>query len=127
MVGPASPPAFWAMPVLVALPLWAYIYQGTLSPPPAGEGSETRGAELFSEVGCSGCHGAGGGGSGSFPGFTDGRIFETFPAWPTHFEWVRLGSAGWLDERTAALELDELRIKAKPKQAIPALQPRAAE
>jgi anthraniloyl-CoA monooxygenase len=30
-------------------------------------------------------------------------------------------------ERTAALELDELRIKAKPKPAIPALQAKAAE
>lgn len=92
---------FWAMPVLAALPLWAYIYQGTLSPPPAGEGPETLGAELFSQLGCSGCHGAGGAGSGSFPGFTNGRIFETFPDWPTHFEWVRLGSAGWLHQRGA--------------------------
>ena len=27
---------FWAMPVLLALPLWAYLYQGTLEPPPTG-------------------------------------------------------------------------------------------
>jgi hypothetical protein len=91
----------WVMPVLAALPLWAYIYQGTLSPPPAREGLETLGAELYSQVGCAGCHGAQGGGTGSFPGFTNGRIFETFPDWPTHFKWVRLGSNGWLDERGA--------------------------
>ncbi|MFP5320633.1 MAG: c-type cytochrome [Acidimicrobiia bacterium] len=89
---------FWAMPVLAALPLWAYIYQGTLSPPPAGEGPELLGAELYASSGCAGCHGAGGGG-GVGPGFTGGAIYETFPDWITHFEWVRLGSAGWLDER----------------------------
>jgi mono/diheme cytochrome c family protein len=92
---------FWAMPVLVALPLWAYIYQGTLSPQPTAQGPEALGAELYSQTGCAGCHGAGGAGSGSFPGFTNGRIFETFPNWTTHYEWVRLGSTGWLDEHGA--------------------------
>src|SRR3546814_19422185 len=48
---------FWAMPVLAALPLWAYVYTGTLSPPPAGEGPEVLGAELFAGSGCVGCHG----------------------------------------------------------------------
>ncbi|MDP1805459.1 MAG: hypothetical protein Q8K72_09865, partial [Acidimicrobiales bacterium] len=28
---------FWAMPVLAALPLWAYVYQATLEPAPTGE------------------------------------------------------------------------------------------
>lgn len=89
---------FWAMPVLAALPLWAYVYTGTLSPPPAGEGPEVLGEELFAGNGCAGCHGAGGGG-GVGPAFTGGAIYETFPDFVTHFEWVRLGSAGWLEER----------------------------
>jgi len=89
---------FWAMPVLAALPLWAYIYQGTLSPPPAGEGPEVLGEELYASSGCAGCHGAGGGG-GVGPAFTGGAIYETFPDFQTHFEWVRLGSAGWQAER----------------------------
>ena len=89
---------FWAMPVLAALPLWAYVYTGTLSPPPAGEGAEVLGEELFAGSGCAGCHGAGGGG-GVGPAFTGGSIYETFPDFVTHFEWVRLGSAGWLEER----------------------------
>lgn len=89
---------FWAMPVLAALPLWAYVYTGTLSPPPAGEGPEVLGEELFAGSGCGGCHGAGGGG-GVGPAFTGGSIYETFPDFVTHFEWVRLGSAGWQAER----------------------------
>lgn len=89
---------FWAMPVLAALPLWAYVYTGTLSPPPAGEGPEVLGEELYAGSGCGGCHGAGGGG-GVGPAFTGGSIYETFPDFVTHFEWVRLGSAGWLEER----------------------------
>jgi mono/diheme cytochrome c family protein len=89
---------FWAMPVLAALPLWAYVYTGTLSPPPAGEGPAVLGEELYAGNGCGGCHGAGGGG-GVGPAFTGGSIYETFPSFVTHFEWVRLGSAGWLEER----------------------------
>ena len=89
---------FWALPVLAALPLWAYVYTGTLSPPPAGEGAEVLGEELYAGSGCGGCHGAGGGG-GVGPAFTGGSIYETFPSFVTHFEWVRLGSAGWQEER----------------------------
>jgi len=89
---------FWAMPVLAALPLWAYVYQGTLSPPPAGEGPELLGEQLYAGAGCAGCHGAGGGG-GVGPAFTGGSIYETFPDFTTQFEWVRLGSAGWQAER----------------------------
>lgn len=89
---------FWALPVLAFLPLWAYVYTGTLSPPPAGEGPEVLGEELYAGSGCGGCHGAGGGG-GVGPGFTGGAIYETFPDFVTHFEWIRLGSAGWQEER----------------------------
>jgi mono/diheme cytochrome c family protein len=89
------------VPVLAFLPLWAYVYTGTLSPPPAGEGPEVLGEELYAGSGCGGCHGAGGGG-GVGPAFTGGSIYETFPDFVTHFEWVRLGSAGWQEERGGA-------------------------
>lgn len=87
----------WAMPVLAALPIWAYVYVGTLSPPPQGEGPAALGEELYGSQ-CAGCHGAGGGG-GTGPAFTGGDIFETWPAFDEHFQWVRLGSDGWIDER----------------------------
>lgn len=100
---------YWAMPVLAALPLWAYVYQGTLSPPPVGEGPEVIGEELYASNGCAGCHGAGGGG-GVGPAFTGGAIYETFPSFTEHFEWVRLGSTGWQAERGATYGANELPV-----------------
>ena len=88
---------FWAMPVLAAIPVWAYVYAGTLSPPPAGDGPELLGEQVYASSGCGGCHGAGGGG-GVGPAFTGGSIYETFPSFETHMQWVRLGSAGWQAE-----------------------------
>ena len=88
---------FWAMPVLAIIPVWAYVYVGTLSPPPQGEGPEVLGEEAYAGSGCGGCHGAGGGG-GVGPAFTGGAIYETFPDFETHFRWVRLGSDGWSSE-----------------------------
>lgn len=88
---------FWAMPVLVALPVWAYVYAGTLDPPPAGEGPVVLGEEAYAGNGCGGCHGATGGG-GVGPAFTGGAIYETFPTFEQHFQWVRLGSTGWQEE-----------------------------
>ncbi len=89
---------FWAMPVLIALPLWAYVFQRTLEPPPKGEGGPAAlGAELFASNGCAGCHGATGGG-GVGPAFTGGAIYQTWPSFVDHFHWVRLGSAGWTQQ-----------------------------
>ncbi len=88
---------FWAMPVLAALPVWAYVFAGTLEPPPEGEGPLTLGAEEYAVAGCAGCHGGGGGG-GVGPAFTGGAIYETWPSFVDHFEWVRLGSQGWAEE-----------------------------
>lgn len=83
---------FWAMPVLAGLPLWAYVYQATLEPPPAGESNPlVLGAAVFS--GCASCHGATGGGIGSAPAL-DG-VLETWPDYRDHMMWVRLGDAGW--------------------------------
>lgn len=88
---------FWAMSVLAILPVWAYVYAGTLSPPPVGEGPVVLGEEAYAASGCAGCHGASGGG-GVGPGFTGGAIYETFPTFEEHFRWVRLGSTGWQSE-----------------------------
>ncbi len=85
---------YWALPVLAALPLWAYVFQGTLEPPPAGESDPlVLGEELFS-ANCASCHGGQGGG-GVGPSFNDGAVIETWPDFNDHIEWVHLGSAGW--------------------------------
>lgn len=82
---------YWAMPVLAGLPLWAYVYQGTLSPPPAGaEGAMAVGEELYTA--CSACHGGDGGGV-SAPALD--QLVEVFPDGRDQMAWVALGSTGW--------------------------------
>jgi mono/diheme cytochrome c family protein len=92
---------YWAMPVLAALPLWAYVFQGTLEPPPAAESDPlVLGAELFSSS-CASCHGGQGGG-GVGPQLSDGAVLETWPDFKDHIEWVTLGSAGWPEDTYGA-------------------------
>ncbi|MGQ0433605.1 MAG: c-type cytochrome [Microthrixaceae bacterium] len=82
---------FWAMPVLAGLPLWAYVYQATLEPPPAAEaGPLAQGEVIYG--GCASCHGATGGG-GVGPALD--AVLEVFPDYRDHMMWVRLGDAGW--------------------------------
>jgi mono/diheme cytochrome c family protein len=81
----------WALPVLLGLPLWAYVYQATLEPPPAGEESAfALGEVLYAK--CAACHGANGGG-GVGPAFSG--VLETWPDYRDHLAWVRLGDSGW--------------------------------
>jgi mono/diheme cytochrome c family protein len=82
---------FWAMPVLAGLPLWAYVYQATLEPPPAAEaGPLALGEAVYG--GCASCHGADGGG-GVGPALT--TVLETWPDYRDHLMWVKLGDEGW--------------------------------
>jgi mono/diheme cytochrome c family protein len=81
----------WALPVLLGLPLWAYVYQATLEPPPAGEETPFAVGEVLYAK-CAACHGANGGG-GAGPAFASVR--ETWTDYRDHMAWVRLGSSGW--------------------------------
>lgn len=83
----------WAVPAIVALPVWAFLYAFTLEPPTQGlSAALTEGQHLYSQ--CSGCHGATGGG-GVGPAFADGAVIETFSNFEDHVEWVHLGTQGW--------------------------------
>ena len=89
----------WALPVLVALPLWAYIYASTIDL--GGQEAEasdplTVGEQVYAEN-CASCHGGGGEG-GSGPLLTDGAVLETFSDPATQVQWVALGSDGWRQE-----------------------------
>jgi len=87
---------FWAMPVVVALPLWAYVYQATLEPAPNKELTPVdEGARIYASAGCVSCHLAGGTGSASVPALTD--VLEVWPDFRDHMLWVRLGNRGWYD------------------------------
>lgn len=86
----------WAMPVLLFLPIWAFMYVGTLEDPPRVEPVLALGGEVY-ESNCASCHGAGGGGA-SGPAFTDGAVIGTFPDWADHIEWVVKGTEGYQAE-----------------------------
>ncbi len=84
----------WALPVLVALPIWGYAYAGTLEPPTEeASGALDVGADVYGA--CASCHGAGGEGV-SAPALD--TVGEVFPDAVTHAQWVSLGTAGWQAE-----------------------------
>lgn len=72
---------FWVMPVLLFLPLWGFLYVGTLEAPDRGEtGLLGEGHEVYAEVAaCSSCHGASGEGLSSGPQLNGGELMLTFP------------------------------------------------
>jgi len=84
---------FWIAPVLLALPVWAMMYVGTLERVPQGlTGLLGEGEHLYVEAGCSGCHGAEGGG-GIGPGMSDGEVHLTFTSIEDQVVWIAKGSS----------------------------------
>ncbi len=84
---------FWIAPVLLALPVWALFYVGTLERVPQGlTGLLGEGEELYIEAGCSGCHGAEGGG-GIGPALAGGEVHITFTSIEDQMAWIARGSA----------------------------------
>jgi mono/diheme cytochrome c family protein len=85
----------WALPVLLSLPVWAWIYASTLEPPSLGESDPLAVGEGIYTSNCATCHGASGGG-GVGPALSGGAVLEAFPDPADHIEWVELGSEGFL-------------------------------
>lgn len=84
----------WAMPVVAILPLWAFLYAGTMTKPPSKTLTLVEaGAEVYGAAGCAGCHGAGGGG-GVGPALAKGAVIATYPNPVDQVRWIILGSAG---------------------------------
>jgi mono/diheme cytochrome c family protein len=83
----------WAIPALVALPLWAVFYAGTLSPPPATTLTQVAEGGVLFGANCSSCHGATGGG-GVGPALAGGAVLKTFADPVDQVHWVVTGSAG---------------------------------
>jgi mono/diheme cytochrome c family protein len=98
---------YWAMPVVAALPLWAYVYVSTLEPPPVENDPLELGAEIYSSAGCAGCHGGDGSGTAAIPGFVDGTVIETWPDPIDQMVWVRLGADGWPGDTYGAQDKTE--------------------
>ena len=85
---------FWAMPIIVLLPLWGVIYAASMKPPPAGDNDPlVIGKELWTANGCAGCHGVNGeGGTGAV--LKDGEVLKTFPDPLEQAYWIHNGAAG---------------------------------
>ncbi len=86
---------YWAVPVLVLLPLWAVVYYLTLDPPTQASSPLTVGADVYG-TNCATCHGPTGGGSGNIPALVgEEGVTHSFPKPADQVAWVALGSAGW--------------------------------
>ena len=86
----------WAVPVLVGLPLWAYLYASVIDL--GGQEAEASdpmavGAQVY-DAQCAVCHGGQGEG-GTGPPLAEGAVLETFSDPAVQVEWVALGSDGW--------------------------------
>ncbi len=91
---------YWVMPVLLFLPIWVFMYIGTLEEPTrAATGILADGADVYAAQ-CAVCHVASGGGGGSGPKLNDGEVLLTFPDDPEnlglaqHVAWVAGGTDG---------------------------------
>ena len=82
----------WALPVVAALPLWAWAYAGTMQEPIREDVLYTESSALYVEKGCSGCHGAAGGGGTGYQ-LSNGEVVSTFPSVADQLVHVARGSA----------------------------------
>ena len=79
----------WMIPVMAALPVWAFVYIGAFQ---NREKAEEATPESLYLANCAGCHAANGSG-GTGPALSDGEVMKTFPAREDHIAWVETGSA----------------------------------
>jgi mono/diheme cytochrome c family protein len=85
----------WVMPVLVAIPLWAFLFPGAFGNHQKASVSTDPlviGNQVYHSAGCSGCHGANGEG-GVGPVLHGGQSVLTFPNIADQISWVKTGSA----------------------------------
>ncbi|MBA2281590.1 MAG: c-type cytochrome, partial [Acidimicrobiia bacterium] len=108
---------YWAVPALVALPGWAFLYAYTLDPRVEESPAIAAGREIYTSAGCAGCHGATGGG-GVGPAFADGAVVETFSNFEDHVLWVELGSQGWPEETYGDTDEPVLGFNGQPMPAF---------
>ena len=93
----------WAMPVLAALPVWAFLYASTLEAArrsrPRRSPSARRCTTPTAAPAATGRAAAAG---TVFPGFTAGEVALTFPDFDDQLAWIQSGSAGRPSAPTAA-------------------------
>ncbi len=106
----------WALPVVAALPVWAWSYAGTMQQPEVEDPVFIESAELYTSAGCAGCHGAGGGGGTGYQ-LSDGEVITTFPEVIDQMAHVARGSQAIQGETYGA---DGRRVSGESGAAMPA-------
>lgn len=85
---------YWAMSLLVLLPVWGFIYAEGVTEPEQADEVVTIGEEVYGS--CAGCHGGGGeGGTGAQ--LSDGEVLATFPDPVAMMQWIHLGGDAWAE------------------------------
>jgi hypothetical protein len=84
---------FWAMPVLGLLPVWAFIYAESMSPPEIRlTGPLAEGETLFGQ--CSSCHGDTGGGGIGYQ-LSEGEVIKSFATFESQLEFISKGNVAF--------------------------------
>jgi mono/diheme cytochrome c family protein len=83
----------WVMPVLIAIPLWAFLYPGAFTNHKKAVVTDplVLGQQVYASAGCAGCHGTNGEG-GVGPALHGGQSKLTFPNIQDQLNWVKTGS-----------------------------------
>lgn len=97
----------WALPVIAALPVWAYSFAGTMQQPETEDEVLIEAAELYGS--CSSCHGVGGGGGTGYQ-LSDGEVLQTFPEPIDMMVHVARGSVEIIGEEYGAERADGVRV-----------------
>ncbi|MEM7275681.1 MAG: hypothetical protein AAF547_21575 [Actinomycetota bacterium] len=93
----------WVLPVIAALPVWAWSFAGTMQQPETEDELLIEAAELYNA--CSGCHGGNGGGGVGYQ-LSDGEVLQTFPSPIDMMVHVARGSAAIDGEAYGAVRED---------------------
>ncbi len=97
----------WVLPVIAALPVWAYSFAGTMQQPETEDELLVDAALVYGS--CSGCHGGTGGGGVGYQ-LSEGEVLATFPDAIDQMVHVARGSAAILDQEYGAPREDGVRV-----------------
>ncbi len=108
----------WVLPIIAALPVWAYSFAGTMQQPEVEDELLIVAEETYAS--CAGCHGGNGGGGVGYA-LSDGSVLETFPEPIDMMVHVARGSDAILDQPYGADRADGQRISgARGRGPMPA-------
>jgi mono/diheme cytochrome c family protein len=107
----------WVLPVIAALPVWAWSFAGTMQQPETEDELLIQAEEAYGT--CATCHGAAGGGGVGYA-LSDGEVLATFPEVIDQLAHVARGSAAIIGQEYGAVRPDGARRVAGDLGVMPA-------